>query len=373
MLLTLLLAAPAAAAAEPPATPGTVGGVRLGGTGVVVAPGRGGAVPPAVRAQSYVVADALTGEVLAAKGAHVRLPPASTVKTLTALTVHPKLDVGTVVVASRGDAAVEGSRAGLVPGGTYTVGDLYNGLFLRSGNDASTALARVAGGSGGIARTVADMAAQARQLGAWDTTVVNPTGLDEPGQLSSAYDLALFGRAALRVADLRPFMSQTSAAFPGAIPPPGQRRPTYQLWTQQRFVRHYPGAVGVKNGFTTKARYTMIAAAERDGRTVLVTLMRSHSGAWREAAALADWAFRHGARLRPVGHLVEPPPAAAVRPLPGAHPLPGPPVATAGPAASSGTPPPAVALAGACALAALAVGGFRARAVRRTRRRLAVR
>jgi hypothetical protein len=161
VLLSLLLAAPAAAA-EPPATTGTVGGVRLGGTGVVVAPGRGGAVPPAVRAQSCVVADALTGEVLAAKGAHVRLPPASTVKTLTALTVHPKLDVGTVVVASRGDAAVEGSRAGLVPGGTYTVGDLYNGLFLRSGNDASTALARVAGGSGGIARTVADMAAQAR-------------------------------------------------------------------------------------------------------------------------------------------------------------------------------------------------------------------
>lgn len=73
---------------------------------------------------------------------------------------------------------------------------------------------------------------------------------------------------------------------------------------------NYNGALGVKNGYTSKARFTLIAAAERDGRTVLVTLMKTSNAAWQEAGALSDWAFAVAAKARPVGALIEPLPEA---------------------------------------------------------------
>lgn len=310
-LLALVPAAGAARAAEDPVPPGavqgSVGGGRLAEPGVVTALPEDVKAPPAVGAESYLVADAGTGEVLAAKNAHARLRPASTLKTLTSLTVLPHLDFGRVYLATHEDAAIEGSKAGIVEGGTYTVDDLLNALYLRSGNDATTALANAAGG---VQQTVDRMNTKARALGALDTTAVNPTGLDEDGQYSSAYDLALLGRAALRNPTLRAYMGKSNATFPGRMPPPGKPRGSFELWTQQRYVLNYDGALGVKNGYTSKARFTLIAAAERDGRTVLVTLMKTSNAAWQEAAALSDWAFAAAAKARPVGALIEPLPEA---------------------------------------------------------------
>jgi D-alanyl-D-alanine carboxypeptidase (penicillin-binding protein 5/6) len=105
--------------------------------------------------------------------------------------------------------------------------------------------------------------------------------------------------------------------------PQGKPRKTFQLWTQQRFVLGYDGARGIKNGFTTLARYTLIAASTRGDRTVLVTILRSPKNAWKDAAALSDWAFRYGGRAEPVGTLVEP----------------GSPEATSAPAAPPAAPP----------------------------------
>ena len=306
-VLTLVPGAGPAAGEEGPVPPGAVqgqvGGGRLAEPGVVTALSADVPAPPAVAAESYVVADAATGEVLAAKNAHRRLRPASTLKTLTSLAVLPHLDFRRTYVATHEDAAIEGSKAGIVEGGTYSVDDLLNAVYLRSGNDATTALANAAGG---VPQTVERMNTKARALGALDTTAVNPTGLDEDGQFSSAYDLALLGRAALRNATLRAYMGRTNAAFPGRMPPPGKPRDSFQLWTMQKYVLNYDGALGVKNGYTSKARFTLIAAAERGGRTVLVTLMKTSNAAWQEAAALSDWAFAAAGKARPVGALVEP-------------------------------------------------------------------
>ena len=171
----------------------TVGGAALASTGLVLdAPGA--TALPKLSAASFLLADLDTGEVLAARNPHGHLRPASTLKVLTALTLLPQLNPDSVYKARSEDANAEGSRVGVVPEATYTVHQLFQGMFLMSGNDAASALANAAGGH---RETVARMSALAKSLGALDTTVRNPSGLDAPGQFSSAYDLALLGRAGL--------------------------------------------------------------------------------------------------------------------------------------------------------------------------------
>jgi D-alanyl-D-alanine carboxypeptidase (penicillin-binding protein 5/6) len=313
-MLPGLLAGPSAAADPAPAavTPSApVGGELLTGKTLVFDRASGVKRPPKVSAKSFVVADATSGAVLAAKAPHLRLPPASTLKTLTALTVIPRLDPDAVHVATREEADAEGSRAGMVPKGEYTVHQMLQALFLASGNDAAVGLARA---NGGVPATVAQMNALAAELGALDTHAVNTSGLDEDGQLSSAYDLALLGRAALNVPQIVDYATTISAVFPGKPVRPGRKRKTFELWTQQKFVTNYDGALGIKNGYTTKARNTLIAASERDGRRVLVTLMGGGSGTWKDAAALSDWAFANAATAGSVGTLVEPGALAAEAP-----------------------------------------------------------
>src|SRR4051812_30296684 len=169
----------------------TVGGDGLDTRSQVVAEGTP-ALPDGLTAAGWLVADAGTGDVLAARDPHGRYYPASTLKTLTLLTLMPLLDPARVVVGTTEDENVEGSRVGLVAGGQYPVSLLFQALILQSGNDAANALARTAGG---LAVTVAAMNETAEGIGAYDTVAGTPSGLDVAGQSSSAYDLALIFRA----------------------------------------------------------------------------------------------------------------------------------------------------------------------------------
>jgi D-alanyl-D-alanine carboxypeptidase (penicillin-binding protein 5/6) len=289
----------AAAAAAATTAPSTVGGERLATHGIVVdAPGAT-ALPP-VRASSYLLADLDTGEVLAAKDPHGRLRPASTLKVLTALTLLPKLSPDAVYTAQWEDANAEGSRAGLVPDASYTVHQMFQALFLVSGNDAASALANAAGG---VPQTVAAMTATAKSLGALDTTVRNPSGLDAPGQYTSAYDLAVFARAAMARQDFRDYVTTVKAQFPGKMPKPGKVRKTFEIYTQDRLLLNYPGAIGVKTGWTTKARGTFVGAATRGGHTLVATVLHSDLDSWRDSAALLSWGFHNVALAHPVGTL----------------------------------------------------------------------
>lgn len=306
----LALAAPALPAAAEGGS--VVGGAALGSTGVVVdAPGASRL--PKLTASSFLLADLDTGDVLAARNAHGRLRPASTLKVLTALTLMPRLDPAAVYTARFEDANAEGSKVGVVPDATYTVAQLWQGLFLMSGNDAASALANA---GGGVGPTVSAMNAKARELGALDTTARNPSGLDAPGQYSSAYDLALFARAGLAQQAFRDYASTVRARFPGKMPRAGHPRKTFEIYTQDRLLLNYPGAIGVKTGWTTKARGTFVGAATRDGRTLVATVMHSGFASWSESRALLDWGFRNAGLARPVGTL-DPRPdtrqAAAVR------------------------------------------------------------
>jgi serine-type D-Ala-D-Ala carboxypeptidase (penicillin-binding protein 5/6) len=118
-----------------------VGGAGLAGAGVLVDRTTGVPAPPPLAAASYLLADLDTGDVLVAKAPHATHLPASTLKVLTALTVMPRLDPGTVVTAQPGDV-VDGSLVGLVPRLTYTVQQLLQGMMLSSGNDGPGAAGR---------------------------------------------------------------------------------------------------------------------------------------------------------------------------------------------------------------------------------------
>ncbi|WP_431948922.1 D-alanyl-D-alanine carboxypeptidase family protein [Actinacidiphila sp. bgisy167] len=333
-----LLPAGKAAAGRP-----VVGGERLGRHGAQVAAG----APrlPKTNSLSWIVADADSGEVLASYNAHRRLPPASTLKMLFADTLLPRFDRRTQHRVTHADLAGLGSGSSLVgieAGITYSVEQLWLGVFLRSGNDAVHVLCSM---NGGVDKTVRDMRARARELQANDTYVVSPDGYDTPGQLSSAYDLTLIARAGLRNPDFRHYCRTRIARFPA------EKGKTFEIQNTNRLLGDYDGMIGVKNGYTTDAGNTFTGAAERDGRTLLVTVMHPESGydeVYREAADLLDWGFGAVGRVEPVGELV--PTLSQVRAMAGGPPADGPgrgpgpdsrPVAAEGPKGSSWITPAA--------------------------------
>jgi D-alanyl-D-alanine carboxypeptidase (penicillin-binding protein 5/6) len=269
----------------------------LSSPGVVVAPLPGApALPGGLAMGSWLVADADTGDVLAAKAPHVRFLPASTLKTLTAVTLLPLLDPSQTTVATQSDAAVDGSKVGLVPGMTYTLDSLFTAMLVVSGNDAADALAEAAGG---VAHTVDLMNAEARKLQAYDTVARTPSGLDAAGETTSAYDLALIARAGLATPAFRHYIGVVRSTMPA----PHHKH--FEIYTHNRLLTTFRGDIGVKNGYTVKAGATYVGAATRGGHTIIVTLMNAQPDFWPQAKALLSWGFAARGNVEPVGTLVE--------------------------------------------------------------------
>ncbi|WP_258314703.1 DUF5136 domain-containing protein [Streptomyces sp. Act143] len=331
-----VLAAPSPStspSATPPATMSTVGGARLGQAGTQVNLASGVPVlPKDLTARSWIVSDAESGEVLAAHNAHWRLAPASTLKMLFADTVLPKFPSTTehkVVPSDLAGVGAGSSMVGIKEGETYTVHDLWLGVFLRSGNDAVHVLAAM---NAGVKNTVAEMNEHAEELQALDTHVVSPDGYDAEGQVSSAYDLTLFARSGLQKKDFREYCSTVTAKFPGETKKTkkGKKvRESFEIQNTNRLLSGtdsdigvYPGIAGVKNGNTTNAGATFTGVAERNGKVLLVTVMNpeknEHNEVYKETAKLFDWGFKAVGKVAPVGELVPPKSAAQPTAQPGA-------------------------------------------------------
>ncbi|WP_338137999.1 D-alanyl-D-alanine carboxypeptidase [Streptomyces anulatus] len=302
---------------KPPSTMSSLGGEQLGRAGTQVNLGPGAPVlPKELTGRSWIVADAENGDVLAAHNSHWRLPPASTLKMLFADTVLPALQPTTLthkVSESELAGVGEGSSlVGIKENHTYTVHDLWLGVFLRSGNDAVHVLSEM---YGGIPKTVAAMQKHAEELQALDTRVVSPDGYDAPRQVSSAYDLTLIARSGLQKKDFREYAATASADFPGEEKK-GKKRDSFEIQNTNRLITGdigvdpYQGIAGVKNGYTTHAGNTFTGVAERNGKVLLVTVMNpsaeeSHA-VYKEAANLLDWGFAASGKVTPVGELVPP-------------------------------------------------------------------
>jgi D-alanyl-D-alanine carboxypeptidase (penicillin-binding protein 5/6) len=276
-----------------------IGGVQLRQSGVVANLVAGIDPPPETTATSYLIADLNTGQVLAAKNAHLKLPPASTLKALMALTLLPRLNPSAVYQAQATDQNVFGTKVGLYPGRKYTIKSLWNAALLLSGNDAALALAHAAGG---FNKTVSLMNQKAHQLQALDTLARTPHGLDSPGQVSSAYDLTLIARAAMKRSDFRTYVDTTDYVFPNS----GIKNVPLKIDNQNKLLKSYTGTIGVKTGYTTQAKNTYIGAATRDGHTIIITLMHLTYGRDALAAELLDWGFEAEGKVQPVGLLVKP-------------------------------------------------------------------
>jgi D-alanyl-D-alanine carboxypeptidase (penicillin-binding protein 5/6) len=294
-----------------PATAAVIGGDQLGLRGVQANPLAGADPVPAIQARTWIVADATTGQVLAAKKAHKARPPASTLKTLTSLTLLPKLALNGTFTATRKAANADGAKVGLEVGQVYTIEDLFYGLMLPSGNDAAIALAQA---NGGVKNTIDQMNAVAAQLQANDTKAASPNGLDKPGQTSSAYDLALIARAALQRNDFTTIVGSKRYRFPTKQSVGRGKHLIYNL--NRLLTGDYRGVVGVKTGFTTKAGRTFIGAAQRKGRLLIFAGMGIKDSSEGAAKKALDWGFANLDKVTPVGMLVEP-----LTPLPTAVPM----------------------------------------------------
>jgi D-alanyl-D-alanine carboxypeptidase (penicillin-binding protein 5/6) len=229
------------------------------------------------------------------------MPPASTLKLLTALALRPVLPADGWAIPSAQAAGVTGSKAQLNAGARYSISDLFRTMLIISANDAAETLA---GAAGGDARAVSLMAEEARHLGANDTVPVDPTGLDAPQQHTSAYDLALIGRAVLRDPVLAGIVGLAHSSFTGS------RGQTVPLTNHNKLLTNYPGALGLKTGYTSEAGATYVGAARRGGHTILIVLLHARQNLWPEVRALLDWGFAADAAgaAHPVLTLAEPKP-----------------------------------------------------------------
>jgi|FaiFalDrversion2_1042247.scaffolds.fasta_scaffold00741_3 hypothetical protein len=241
------------------------------------------AAPPSVSGRAVAVVEEPCGALLYALNEHERLPPASLTKIVTALVAEERAPLSAMVTVNVDGGELNfttGSTVmGLKPGMTLSLRDLLYGLLLPSGNDAALAIAAYVGGS--VPAFVQMMNREVQRLGLRDSQFRNPHGLDEPGHYSSAYDMAMLGRALL----LRPELARIVAsrtyqpAWPGPL-----------LWNSNVFIYNYEGAIGVKIGYTDQARQTIVAAAERDGRRLIVSVLASEDVV-NDAQRLLDWAF----------------------------------------------------------------------------------
>ena len=218
------------------------------------------------------------GRVLYEKNADEFLPIASTTKIMTAMLVLESCELDDEVAIPPECGDVEGSSMDLTPSETVSVEDLLYGLMLQSGNDAAVALAIHAAGS--VDAFADRMNEKCAELGLEKTHYVNPHGLDAEGQGSTARELALISQTAMENPTFRKLVSTERKTI---------RDKTYV--NHNRLLRTYPGAVGVKTGYTMAAGRILVSCAERDGMQLLCVTI-SDPDDWDDHTALLDWGFQ---------------------------------------------------------------------------------
>ena len=256
-----------------PATSSTAGPTRTGD-----------APAPDTTAVHIAIIDDASGELMYSEQPYTEVPQASTTKiatTIVALEREPDLNRRIkVTVSATAMAARDGSSTmGIEPGRNVTLDTLLHGMMLPSGNDAAEQVAVALADS--REQYVDWMNQEAAALGLRDTHFVNPSGMDAAGHYSSAYDMAMLARYAMRNASFRSLAGATQYSGDG-----------YPMSNLNRLLASYPGADGVKIGFTDAAQKTIVASATRDGHRVYVSLMRSQD-LWGDSTALFNWVWKN--------------------------------------------------------------------------------
>lgn len=229
------------------------------------------AAPATQEPAAYILVDADSGQVLAGKNVHEPHLTASTVKLLTALTALERLPVDSVVPVSARAQSQPAMKISVLEGQVWPFNDLLHALLMESANDAAFAIAERASGS--IEKFAVDANDLAKRLGAKDTTFSDPAGLDDEhsyngGTRMSAYDLAVVARNALSVPQIADIAKLLSYEF---TDPVGMAREFSNH--NDGFLATYPGATGLKTGFTDAASRTLVTSATRNGRTMIAVVL----------------------------------------------------------------------------------------------------
>ena len=251
-----------------------------------------GAVELDTAGKSACLMDVATGTVLYEKNAHEKLAPASVTKIMTMLLIMEAIDGGELmwedtVTASEAAAAKGGSQIYLKVGETMTVSDMVKSIAVSSANDCACAMAEHLAGS--EAAFVEKMNQKAEALGMADTHFVNCTGLDDSPEakahLTSAYDVALMSRELLKN---HPDIKNYTTIWMDSV-----RGGTFGLSNTNKLIRFYPGATGLKTGFTAGAGYCLSATARREELELIAVVMGAETSAARNASCkgLLDYGF----------------------------------------------------------------------------------
>jgi serine-type D-Ala-D-Ala carboxypeptidase (penicillin-binding protein 5/6) len=247
----------------------------------------------AANAKAAVVMDVKTGRMLYSKNPNSKLPMASTTKIMTTLVAIESGRLKETVKVSKKASFTEGSSIYLKEGEQITVEELLFGIMLRSGNDASMAVAEHIGGN--IEGFVEMMNAKAKEIGALNTHFANPHGLDNPKHYTTAYDLALITSYALRnekFAEVVKTKNKTISGPPGVEWNRNMKNKNKMLW-------QFEGGDGVKTGFTSKAGRCLVSSATRDNWQ-LCSVVLNCGPMWEESAAILNFGFSNFSRQKVV-------------------------------------------------------------------------
>ncbi len=239
-----------------------------------------------INSQAAVIINASTGEVLYAKNSDYLLLPASTAKLMTAIIVMEKANLSEIVTISQKAAHAHPFKAGFKKGDKVSIEGLLFAALLKSGNDAAVALAEAVAGS--EENFVSLMNEKAGVIGALNTRFVNATGLPGTGQYITALDLSKIMKYAMGYSKLREILATPSAEVSTEKGKAIFLKNTDKLlWSDEQII-------GGKTGYTNSAKHCFVFAAERDGKTIIVSLLGSPTrrNMWTEAKKLADKGFQ---------------------------------------------------------------------------------
>ncbi len=232
-----------------------------------------------VSAECACVIDALTGRIIYEKNMNKTHTMASTTKIMTGLVALENSNLNDIVTVSENASGTEGTSLYLKTGQKATMEDLLYGLMLQSGNDAAIAIAE--GIVGSVSEFAELMNKKAQEIGVKNSSFKNPNGLDEEGHFTTAYDLAMITREALKNEKFKEIVSTKSKHI---------LNNTQTVTNHNKMLRIYDGCIGVKTGFTKKSGRCLVTAAERNGvRVIAVTLNAPDD--WNDHRNMLDFAF----------------------------------------------------------------------------------
>lgn len=247
-----------------------------------IPPSSQGLQPPSFSAKAVLIKDLNTDTILFQKNADSALPIASTTKIMTALVANQYFKPNSPLTVKEGNA-VAGSRVGVVAGETLSFRSLLYGMLLNSGNDTAFTIAE--NYPGGVLGFVSAMNKKASDLSLKNTRFDNPAGFDSPKHFSSAADLARITEEALKNDQLSRIFATKETQVSSL-----DKKYTYQLHNLNKLLTQVSGVLGVKTGYTEKAKENLVTLVDRGGQRILVVVLGSDDR-FGESTRLIEWTY----------------------------------------------------------------------------------